>query len=110
MLSAERNTNNRDAQQQPEKQVSQADPEASDEDPDHVHDQAQATARIAVVRHPAAERPKSQHPQLQCLQPERDTDYRNHQQQAGYQIFHRGKQSAADKPDDISQNFIASIL
>ena len=108
MLSAERNTNNRDAQQQPEKQVSQADPEASDEDPDHVHDQAQATARIAVVRHSAAERPKSQHPQLQCLQPERDTDYRNHQQHIRYS-------TAVSNPPQISQmifpkNFIASIL
>ena len=48
MLSAERNTNNRDAQQQPEKQVSQADPEASDEDPDHVHDRLPKGQRASI--------------------------------------------------------------
>lgn len=110
MLSAERNTNNRDAQQQPEKQVSQADPEASDEDPDHVHDQAQATARIAVVRHPAAERPKSQHPQLQCLQPEGIPIIVTISSKLDIRYS-----TAVSNPPQISQmifpkNFIASIL
>lgn len=78
MLSAERNADNRDAQQQPEKQMCQADPKATDEDPDHIHDQAKATTGIAVVRHLAAEGPESEHSQLQRLQPERDSDYCNH--------------------------------
>ena len=43
VLSPERYPNDSDTQQDTEEKVRQADPDASDEDPDHVHDQAQAT-------------------------------------------------------------------
>lgn len=82
MLSSPGNPDNRNAEQQTESQVSQANPESSQEYPENIHDDAQAAPRITIVCHRTAERPQSQEGQLQRLQAKRDAYDRDHKQQA----------------------------
>lgn len=87
MLHAEGYADDRDAQQEPEAQVRKADPDASDEDPDDVHDERQASPAVALVHDTATEGPQRQYRQFQGLQPEGYADDRYHHHQAGYQIL-----------------------
>lgn len=57
VLSPERYPNDGDTEQDTEEKVRQADPDASDADPDHVHDNRQAAATVAVVDDLLSERP-----------------------------------------------------
>lgn len=49
VLSTEWYPDDGDTEQDTEEKVRQADPDASDADPDHVHDNRQAAATVAVV-------------------------------------------------------------
>ena len=44
MLPSERDTNDGDTKQQTEDEMRQADPKTTDEDPDNIHQQAEASA------------------------------------------------------------------
>ena len=57
MLASERDADDGDAKQYPEKQMRQANPETTDEYPDYIHNDTQTATRIAVVDYPATERP-----------------------------------------------------
>ena len=60
MLPSERDTNDGDTKQQAEDEMRQADPKTTDEDPDNIHQQAEASARAAAVCHCLSERPQRQ--------------------------------------------------
>ena len=49
MLFAKRNTNDGDAKKDSKEQVSQANPDAANEDPYHIHDHGKAAARCFVI-------------------------------------------------------------
>lgn len=60
MLPSERDANDGDTKQQTEEKVCQADPKTTDEDPDNIHQQAEASARAAAVCHRLSERSQRQ--------------------------------------------------
>ena len=105
MLPAERNADEGDAKQQTEEKMGQANPKTANANPNHIHNHAQASARIPIIRHLTAKRPQSKHSQFKGLQAERNTNNRNHQQQATDQIFQSRKQTATNKPNNITQEF-----
>ena len=60
MLPSERDTNDGDTKQQAEGEMSQADPKTTDEDPDNIHQQTEASARAAAVCYCLSEKPQRQ--------------------------------------------------
>ena len=91
-----------DAEQQAIEDVGKTDPDAANEEPQHIHEHAQ-TARLRLLPlHLRAERPDGQHAQLHALQTERDADDGYHQNQSCDEILNGSMQPAKDQPDDIS--------
>jgi hypothetical protein len=103
VLHAEGDADDGDAQQEPDTQVAQADPDAAAQQPDHVEDNGQAAGVVPGLPRGATERPQGQHTQLHRLQPERDADDGDHQQQAADKIFHCNEDAAEQQPDDVSK-------
>ena len=57
MLLSERNANDGDVEQHAEKHMGQPYPDATDEEPDEVHDCVKATVRLLLFTYHRAERP-----------------------------------------------------
>ena len=101
MLHAERNANNRDAEEHSEYQMRETDPYPTHEYPNDIHQYTEAAAVTGTTAHLPAKGAKSQHRQLQGLKTERNADDGDHQQQAGNNIFHADQKSAANQPNNI---------
>ena len=96
-----RNANDGDAEQQAVEDVGETDPDASNEEPQHIHEHTQ-TARLRLLPlHLRAERPDGQHSQFHALQAERDADDGYHQNQSGDEILNGSMQPAKDQPDNV---------
>ena len=91
-----------DAEQQAIEDVGKANPNAAHEEPQHIHEHAQAARLRLFPFHFRAERPDGQHAQLHTLQTERDADDGYHQNQSCDEILNGSMQPAKDQPDDIS--------
>lgn len=102
---AERDADNRDTEDYPEKEMGQEYPYSSDEEPDDIHEEGEATATLWDVYHLTAERPEGQHSEFQGLYPERNSDDRDKQTYAGYKVFQCDEETAEQDPDNISKNF-----
>lgn len=87
MLAAKGNADNREAEQEAETEVREANPEAADANPDDVHHEREASAAISAVCHRPSERPEGEDTELQRLQSERNADDRDHQDEARYEIL-----------------------
>ena len=82
--------------------VGETDPDASNEEPQHIHEHAQTTGLWWFPLHLRAKRPDGQHAQLHALQTERDADDGYHQNQSCDEILNGSMQPAKDQPDDVS--------
>ena len=96
-------TDDGDAEQQAVEEVGETDPNASNEEPQHIHEHAQ-TARLRLLPlYFRAEGPNSQYAQLHTLQAERDTDDGNHQDQSCDEILNGSMQPTKDQPNDVTK-------
>ena len=105
MLHAERDTDDGDAEDYPEKEMGQEYPYSPYEEPDDIHEEGKTTATLRDVYHLAAERPEGQHSEFQGLYSERYSDDRDKQADTGYKVFQCDEETAEQDPDDISKNF-----
>ena len=97
MLQSERNTDDGDAEQHPERQMRETNPDSSHKYPDDIHQHTEASAVTGTTAHFPPKRAKSQHGQLQRLETERNADDGHNQHQAGKEILHEEQKSAAKK-------------
>ena len=99
---SEWDANDGDAEYEAVEDVGEPYPDAANEEPQHIHENAQ-TARLRWLPfHFRTERPDGQHTQLQALQAERDADNRNHQYQSCNEILQGYVQASEYDPDDVS--------
>ena len=97
-----RNADDGDAEQQAIEDVGKTNPDAANEEPQHIHEHAQ-TARLRLLPlYLRAERPDGQHAQLHALQAEWDADDGYHQNQSCDEILNGSMQPAKDQPDDVT--------
>ena len=68
-----------DAEKQAVEYVGETNPDATNEEPQHIHEYAQTTRLRRLPLHLRAERPDVQYAQLHALQAERDADDGYHQ-------------------------------
>ena len=71
MLFAERYSDDGDIEQHPKENVGEPNPYATDEKPQHIHKQVQATMTILFLNNRWAERPQFEHTYFNSLQSER---------------------------------------
>ena len=76
-----------DAEQQAVEDVGETDPNASNEEPQHIHKYAQAARLWLLPFHLWAERPDGQYAQLHTLQAKRDADDGYHQNKSCNEIL-----------------------
>jgi hypothetical protein len=99
---SEGDANNRDAKYETIEDVGEPYPNASDEEPEHIHEHVQ-TARLWYLSFDVGtKRPNGQHTQFETLQSERDADNRNHQYQSCNEILQGYMQASKYDPDDVS--------
>ena len=91
-----------DAEQQTVEDMGEADPDAAHDEPQYIHERAQAPRLRLFPFHLRAERPDGQHAQLHALQAERDTDDGYHQYQSCNEILNGSMQPAKDQPNDVA--------
>ena len=97
-----RNANDGDAEQQAVEDVGETDPNASNEEPQHIHEDAQTAWLWWFPFHFRAERPDGQHTQFQALQAKGDADDGYHQYQSCDEILQGYVQASENDPDDVS--------
>ena len=99
---SERYANDGDAENEAVEDMGKPNPDATHEEPQHIHEYAQTTWLWWFPLHFRAERPDGQHAQLHALQAEGDADDGDHQNQSGDEILNGNVQPAKDNPDDVS--------
>ena len=77
-------------------------PDAANEEPQHIHEDAQAAWLRWLPFHFRAERTDGQHTQFQALQAERDADDGDHQYQFCDEVLQGNMQPSEYDPDDVS--------
>ncbi len=87
MLPGKGQSDDGNGQEHPESQMGQADPYSSDDDPEDVHKQVEATRRGFAVTDLLPEGPQCKHPQFNGLQPERNANDRDNQHNTCCEIF-----------------------
>jgi hypothetical protein len=102
MLQTERNADYRKTQERSECKMNRCDLDTSHEDPDHIHYDRQTASVIGIRLYLMAERPESESRQLDELKTERDTDYRDAEQQTYDKVVKADKEAAKYKPKDVS--------
>lgn len=105
MLLTKGNTNNSDAKENAPEQMSHGNPKASDNDPNNVHYQIEASQRSVIIYDFAAERPKSQNTKFEGLNTKRNTDYSDHHQKSCNEILHCYHKTTKDHPNNITNCF-----
>ena len=93
---------NSDAEKQAVEDVGKANPNAANEEPQHIHEHAQTAGLRLFPLHLRAERPNGQHAQLHALQAEWNADDGYHQNQSSDEILNGSMQSTKDQPNDVS--------
>ena len=91
-----------DAEQQAVEDVGETDPDAANEEPQHVHEHAQTAGLRLLPLHLRTERPDGQYAQLHALQTKRDADDGYHQYQSCDEILNGSMQTAKDQPNYIA--------
>jgi hypothetical protein len=103
VLTAERDTDDGDAQQKAERKVGKANPDAAQYNPKDVHDKAQSSARLGCGLHALAERAEGKKTYLQGLDTERNADDGDHHAYTGHDVFHSGHYTAQHQPENVHQ-------
>jgi hypothetical protein len=81
-----------------------ANPNTSKQYPYNIHSDIEATGGSSrTVRNVGSEWPQGHLSQLKRLQPEGNTYYRQHQQEACHEVFQSYKKASEDKPDYITE-------
>ena len=101
MLSAERDANDGDTEQQTEKDMQQCNDESRKE-PQDIQRYAKTAVEPAAVADCCAERPKAENAKFETLHSPRNTDDGAAQRKASGEIAEGGLESAEDKPDQIT--------
>ena len=110
MLHAERDPDDGDAEQYTKKNMRQAYPYTTNENPNDVHNRIQASRRVFPADYVSSERPEGQTGKFKRLETEWYSYYGEHQHQTGYGIFYRNNDSPEYQPDDISNEVHDEIL
>ena len=99
---SKRDANDGDAKYEAVEDVGEPYPDAANEEPQDIHENAQ-TARLRLPPfHFCTERPDGQHTQFQALQAEGDADDGYHQYQSGDEVLQGYVQASEYNPDDVS--------
>ena len=101
VLLAEGDTDDGDEEQAAEEHVREPDPDATDEEPQHVHGRVQ-TAAGGLFPHLRAKGPQSQQAELQRLQTKGDADDGDHHGETGNEVLNGDFDAAKHKPNDIA--------
>ena len=99
---SEWDANDGDAKYETVEDVGEPYPDAANEEPQHIHEDAQTAWLRWLPFHFRTERPDGQHTQFQALQAERDADNRNHQYQSCNEILQGYMQASKYDLDDVS--------
>ena len=91
-----------DAEYEAVEDVGEPYPDAANEEPQHIHEDAQAAWLRWLPFHFRAERPDGQHTQFQALQAKGDADDGYHQYQSCDEILQGYVQASEYDPDDVS--------
>ena len=91
-----------DAEKQAVEDVGKANPDAANEEPQHIHENAQTAWLRLPPFHFCTERPDGQHTQFQTLQAEGDADDGYHQYKSCDEILQGYMQASEYNPDDVS--------
>ncbi len=110
MLQSERYANDSDAKHRAQHQMGKANADAADKNPNDIHQNGQTAAIRWRTAYFTAKRHQSYQGKFQSLQPERDTDNRNHKYQARNDVFQKNQQAAQYYPQDIQQNIHTTEL
>ena len=103
MLFAERDTDNGNAKQNAKAKVRETDPNATQYNPEYVHDKAQASARLWRRFHTFAEGAEGKETYLQGLDTKRNTDDGNHHAYTGYDVLYGGYYTTKHQPENVHQ-------
>ena len=99
---SEWDANDGDAEYETIEDVGEPYPDAANEEPQHIHENAQAAWLRLPPFHFRTERPDGQHTQFQALQAEGDADDGYHQYQSCDEILQGYVQASEYDPDDVS--------
>ena len=99
---SEWDANDGDAEYEAVEDVGEPYPDAANEEPQDIHENAQTAWLRLPPFHFRAEWPDGQHTQLQALQAERDADNGDHQYQSCDEILQGYVQASEYDPDDVS--------
>ena len=105
VLLAERNADDGDAQYDAEHQVGKADPDAAQQNPEDVHDDAQASAGLRSGLDFLAERAEGQQTDFEGLYTERNTDDSNAPDNSRKEPKCRADTAEGEEPQNISDKF-----
>jgi hypothetical protein len=102
VLTAERNSDDGDAEDQATDDMDQSDLPPSCKDPDYVHYDRKATGLLRSVDQFVAERPEGIGPDLKQLNPERNSDYSQTHKKSDDVIDNSDDKASEKEPYDIS--------
>ena len=99
---SERDADDGDAEYETVEDVGEPNPDSADEEPQHIHENAQAAWLRLSPFHFSTERPDGQHSELHALHAERYADDGYHQYQSCDEILQGYVQASEYDPDDVS--------
>ena len=99
---SERDADDGDAEYEAVEYVGEPYPDAADEEPQHIHENAQAAWLRLSPFHLSTERPDGQHSEFHALHAERDADDGDHQYKSGNEILQGYVQASKYYPNDVS--------
>ncbi len=103
---AEGDADDGDVEEEPEAEMGQTNPEAADEEPQHVHEEVQTACLLRLMLDMGAEGPEGEYAQLDGLQAEGDADDGDEQEQSAQKILDGNLYAAEEYPDDVSFCFL----
>lgn len=93
------------AEEDAKEDVAEPYPNAANKEPQHVHEEIQASVLRFYFSHPRTKRPQGKHAQLEDLQAEGNADDCYYQPYGSNQILNGNRQSAEDDPNDVAKQF-----
>lgn len=110
VLQAERNTYNRTAEDYAKGQMRECYLDASEDYPQHIHNDLQASCGVGLGPHLATERPQGKHSQTHDLNSEGYAYNGQAQHQSAKQVAKRDEQTSKNYPDNVANKFHSSSI
>ena len=98
----EGDANDGDAENEAVENMGEPNPDATHEEPQHIHEYAQTAWLRWFPLHLCTERPDGQHTKFHALQAEWNADDSYHQNKSGNEILQGNMQPTEDNPDNVS--------